>query len=178
MNREKQGFGVPERYFSKEVTRQEELLEKIWHMKVPDHAILYKKDDSTLIIEREHEYAEKHLAIARLYDRWVEVNQQGKSVEEYLIKNNIYTVALYGMSFVGERLYEELKKSKVRVLYGIDRNAKKIFAEIDVYTPDEKLERVDAIIVTSNFYFETIEEELKEKTDIPIINFEDILYEM
>ena len=43
---------------------------------------------------------------------------------------------------------------------------------------EEKLEKVDAIIVTAVSFFDQIEEELSEKISCPIISLEDILYEV
>ena len=42
----------------------------------------------------------------------------------------------------------------------------------------EKLEKVDAIVVTAIAYFDDINDNLSSKTDCPIISLEDIIYEM
>ena len=62
--------------------------------------------------------------------------------------------------------------------YGIDKKADTIYAEFDVISPDEELEEVDAIVVTSITFFDEIEELLSKKVDCPIISLEDILYEV
>ena len=96
----------------------------------------------------------------------------------YFEKNNYKTVAIYGMKELGERLYDELKDSDVAVKYFIDKNAGELYADVDILTPDDELEPVDAIVVTATYYFDDIEETLGEKVEYPIVSLEDIIYEV
>lgn len=72
----------------------------------------------------------------------------------------------------------ELENSNVKVMYAVDKNADRIFADVDVLTPDERLPEVDAVIVTPITFFDEIEDCLSEKLDCPILSMEDILYEV
>ena len=83
-----------------------------------------------------------------------------------------------GKSVLLNQIVEELKNSNIEIAYGIDKNASGIYTDINMVTPEENLEKVDAIIVTPVFFFDEIEEELSKKIDCPIISLEDILYEM
>lgn len=122
--------------------------------------------------------ADKHLALYLMMNQWVKVKQEGKSVVSYFEKNGYKKVAIYGMSYAGETLLEELKGSGIEPVYGIDRKANGIYSDIDVYTMDDDLEEVDAIVVTAISFFDEIEEKLGEKVSCPIISLEDILYEV
>ncbi|MCD7724855.1 MAG: hypothetical protein LUI12_04795 [Clostridiales bacterium] len=122
--------------------------------------------------------SDKHLALFLLMNQWVAVKQEGKNLKDYFEKNGYKTIAIYGMSYVGERLVEELKDSDITIKYGIDKNADAIYSEIDMVTMDAELEEVDAVIVTPVFFFNEIEEELAQKLNCPIISIEDILYEV
>ena len=82
------------------------------------------------------------------------------------------------MKELGERLYDELKDSDIKVLYAIDKNADAIYAEVDVLTPDDDLPEVDLIVVTPVHYFDEIEEMLADKVDCPVISIEDVVYEV
>ena len=82
------------------------------------------------------------------------------------------------MSFVGQRLYEELKDSDIKVSYSIDKNAASIYADIDILDPNDVLPQTDAIVVTAVYFYNEIEEMLEKKTDAKILSFEDILYEI
>ena len=63
-------------------------------------------------------------------------------------------------------------------MYGIDKKADSIYADVDVVSIDDDLAPVDVIVVTAITFFDEIEENLSEKLDCPIISLEDILYEV
>ncbi len=109
---------------------------------------------------------------------WLEVKQQGKSLEQYFKRNNYKTVAIYGMKELGERLYAELKDSEIEVKYAIDKDKEKLLADIDIYSPDEQMEPVDVIVVTAIHYFGEIEREMSQYADCPVISLEDVIYEI
>lgn len=113
-----------------------------------------------------------------ILNRWLILKQEGKILTKYFNRNEYKTVAIYGMKELGERLYEELRNTEIQVKYIIDKNADGICAEIDVVTPDTKLEPVDVIVVTAVHYYEEIEKMLEDKIDFPVVSLEDIIYEM
>jgi hypothetical protein len=123
-------------------------------------------------------YSNKHLALYKMMNQWVRVKQEGKNLASYFEKNGYKNIAVYGMSFAGETLLEELKDTDVKVAYGIDKNADSIYADVDVVSMDDDFKEVDAIVVTAITFFDEIEEELSEKVDCPIISLEDVLYEV
>lgn len=122
------------------------------------------------------ESSDKHLALYLMMNQWVKVKQEGKSISGFLSEKGYHKIAIYGMNYVGETLYDELRNSGIEVAYAIDRNADSIFSEVDVVTPDAELDQVDAIIVTPIFFYDEIEEMLSGKTDADILCMEDILY--
>jgi len=122
--------------------------------------------------------SEKHLALFKMMNQWVKVKQEGKNLSFYLETRGYKKIAIYGLSYAGETLIDELKDSDVQIIYGIDKNADTIYVEIDTITPDEFLEDVDAIVVTAITFFDEIEEMLSEKIKCPIISLEDMLYEI
>lgn len=122
------------------------------------------------------EVFKKVLSYYFLYNQWLSVHQQGKSLVDYFKKNGYKTVAIYGLKELGERLYDELKDSDITVKYIIDKNADTLYADVDVVTPDEKLEPVDVIVVTAAYYYSDIEEMLYEKVDYPVVSLEDVVY--
>lgn len=129
-------------------------------------------------LKKVHKMAEDHAKLHMLYvafDQWMRIRQEGKTLVEYFEKNEYKTVAIYGMKELGERLYAELEGSDIKVKYIIDKNADRICADVDVITPDEKLESVDVIVVTAIYYFDEIEEMLSEEVDYPIISLKNIL---
>lgn len=122
--------------------------------------------------------SDKHLALFLMMNQWVRVKQEGKNLSTYFTDNGYKKIAIYGMSYAGETLLEELWNTEIEVSYGIDKNVKGIYSEIDVVSPDEELKEVDAIVVTPIFFMDEIQDMLSKKIDCPIISLEDILYEV
>lgn len=123
-------------------------------------------------------YADKHLALYLMMNQWVKVKQENKSIAEYLEKNGYRQIAIYGMNYVGQTLYEELKDTEITISYAIDKNADGILVPVDVLFPDDDLPEVDAVVVTAITFFDEIEEQLAGKMDCPIMSLEDLLYEV
>lgn len=122
--------------------------------------------------------ADKHLALLVLMNDWMKTKQEGKSIDLYFEKNNYKSVAIYGLSYVGERLLDELKDSNIEVKYAIDRNAESMYSEVDVYLPGDTLPEVDVIVVTAISFFDSIYDILVDKVKCPIVSMEDVLYEI
>lgn len=129
-------------------------------------------------IEKMRTMSDKHLALFLVMNEWMKTKQEGKHIREYFEKNEYKSVAIYGLSYIGERLLEELKDCGVEVKYAIDKNADSIYADIDVHLPDEDLPEVDVIVVTAVYFFDEIHDNLIDKVSCPIVSFEDVLYEI
>ncbi len=106
---------------------------------------------------------------------WIKSYLQGKTVGKYLESCSINTVAIYGMKELGEILYEELKNSPVTVAYIIDKDADTIFSDIAIVKPGEKLDTVDAVIVTAIHYYDEIKDELSRKMTCPVLSLKDVI---
>lgn len=122
--------------------------------------------------------SDKHLALFLMMNQWVKVKQEGKNLSSYFEANGYKKIAIYGMSYVGETLVDELKGTGVEVAYGIDKNAEGIYADIEVFSVDDNLEEADVIVVTAITFFDEIEKMLASKVKCPIISLEDVLYEI
>ncbi len=122
--------------------------------------------------------SDKHLALFLMMNQWVKVKQEGKNLASYLETNGYKKIAIYGMSYAGETLVEELKGTEIEIAYGIDAKADSIYTDIDIVSVEERLDNVDAVVVTAITFFDEIEEKLGQKLDCPILSLEDILYEV
>lgn len=129
-------------------------------------------------IQKWEQLSNKHLALFRMMNQWVKVKQEGKNLSSYLEKNGYKEIAVYGMSYAGETLLDELRGTSVHVAYAIDQKADTIYANTAVVSMDNNLEPVDAIVVTAITFFDEIEEKLAQKVSCPILSLEDILYEV
>lgn len=122
--------------------------------------------------------ADKHLALFLMMNQWVKIKQEGKNLASYFDKRDYKRIAIYGMSYVGETLIDELQGTDITIAYGIDKNAASICADVDIVSMEDVLDEVDAVVVTAITFFDEIEEKLSEKVDCPILSLEDILYEI
>jgi len=120
----------------------------------------------------------KHLKLFLMMNEWVKIKQEGKSLIDYMRQNGYKEIAVYGMSYVGERLLNEFKNSEIDIKYVIDKNIDKGIFNRNIKTLNDKLENVDAIIVTAVSFMDEINNELKGKVLCPIISLEDIIYEV
>lgn len=111
-----------------------------------------------------------------IFNKWMKLKNEGKSLQKFFDDNEMKTVAIYGFGALGQRLYEDLKKLDVEVVYGIDKNASNIHMDsLRVVTLNEELEAVDAVIVTPVQFFYEIEAELEKKIKTDIISLEDVV---
>lgn len=117
----------------------------------------------------------KHLDLFLMMNQWVRLKQEGKKLSEFFEQNNYKNIAIYGMSYAGETLVNELKDSEICIKYAIDKNADEIYSDMTVITMDNDLQYVDAIVVTAITFFDEIEAELRQKINCPILSLEEIL---
>lgn len=127
-------------------------------------------------IEKKTEKVNKFKSYYNLLNQWLLLRQEGKSLVEYFKDNNYNSIAIYGMGEMGNRLYDELIASDIKIKYAVDKEPETAYSELEVVGKDEVLESVDVMIVTAVFAFDEIKEELEGKADFPIISLEDVVY--
>lgn len=128
-------------------------------------------------IDRWKEQAEKNRAMFILMNQWANIRQDGRSLEEYFLKNGYYRIAVYGMGVLGQRLIKELNNSRIQIAYGIDKNRDMVYTDLKVVTMEDELKKVDAVVVTVVKEFDAIQEKLLKKMQCQVIAIEDILGE-
>lgn len=127
-------------------------------------------------ISQKSEKVEKFKRYYNMLNQWLMLKQEKKNLEDFFIARGYETIAIYGIGEIGNRLYDELKASKIKVLYAIDKNVENTYSELEVYALDADLPEVDAIIVSPVFAYKEIKKQLENKADCPIINLEDVIY--
>lgn len=119
----------------------------------------------------------KYLALFRQMNQYLVTKQMGKKIESFFEEKNIKTIAIYGMSHIGQRIIDDLRDSDVQVMYGIDQRADRLTYELDIYHPEDELPDVDAIVVTA-YDFDEIAELLAGKTNCNILAFHEIIFSL
>lgn len=127
--------------------------------------------------------SDKHLLLFELSVKWIEEQQHNRHISEYLRNQGCERIGIYGMSYLGERLFEELSDSGLEVVCGFDRRANDMNIQgLSVISPDDidKNMDVDTIIVTSFIQYEKIYCSLLERIEkeVRIMSLESILYHL
>lgn len=125
-------------------------------------------------IEIKTDKINKFKSYYNMLNLWLILKQQGKTLEQYFADNGYKTIAIYGMGEMGNRLYDELKGSSIRIAYVIDQEAGR-YTEIASRSPKDQLDDVDVIVVTAVFAFEEIKNNIRTKASCPIVSLEDIV---
>lgn len=120
----------------------------------------------------------KYQKFYKCLNKWMKNWENQKFIFDYLLNKGIGTVAIYGYGVLGKHILKELTGSKVTVKYLIDRHYNIGRSSLNVVSPEEELEEVDAIIVTPIMEFEKIENELRNKTKADILSLEAIIYDI
>ncbi len=127
-------------------------------------------------LDRVSKKVNKFRSYYNVLNQWMMLKNNGVPLKQYFEDNGYQSLAIYGMGEIGNRLYEELKDTDIKVEYAIDQSAGSAFAALTVYGLEDELQPVDVIVVTAVFAFDEIEDELCGKTDIPVISLEEIVF--
>lgn len=122
--------------------------------------------------------ANKHLQMLGLYDMWMSLPHD--AIINYLNEKKIHNIVIYGFATLGQRLYFELKDSKINIVDVIDRNPRIKIPDVNVnntITHDKNLV-VSAVIVTAIFSFDSIKKNLEENGYTNVISLYEILYDI
>lgn len=103
-----------------------------------------------------------------LMDRWIENLQNNKHVTNYFHRKSFQSIAIYGTSYLAQRLQTELESTDISIRLIFDKNS------IDNLVGKEK--DLDVIVVTSLYYYYEIKQKLSKITTCPIICIDDIIY--
>lgn len=122
--------------------------------------------------------SDKHLQIIEVYDLWMSLPHN--AIEKFLKKNNVGEIAIYGFSYLGKRLYEELKDSDIKIAYALDNNPKVKIEGMSVIKPDEMQGDIknETVIVTAIFDFDIIKKKLENNGYVNIVSLREILYDI
>ena len=129
------------------------------------------------IINKEYENGKKLSYYYFFSSQWLRLRQNGYSLAGYLLEQGISKVAIYGIAELGQRLYDELVESGIKVEYIIDNNPNVIFYDYKIVSMKDDFLPVDAIIVTPILFYDEIKNEIKKKKiSYPIISLELLLF--
>lgn len=117
----------------------------------------------------------KYKMFTKILSNWVAANADHSYIADALLKLNYNKIAIYGYGNLGRLLYNEIKNSKCKVEYIIDKNEKVKEYGISVYHTVENLKPVDVVIVTAVLGYEEIEQMLNEKCALKCVPLDKII---
>lgn len=125
----------------------------------------------------------RSVEIITVYDYWLYLEHRNLHVSDYLCAHKYYKIGIYGMSLLGNRLYDLLTDSNVETIFAIDRRAKRIACKIPTFCLEDTqvenyVKQVDIIIVTVAIGFESIHEKLENKYGVTVLSLKNILVDM
>lgn len=122
----------------------------------------------------------KYYSYYSMMCEWMAINKRGKSIAEYLSKNNYTKIAVYGCGRIGMLAIDELLNNDIDVKFIIDRNMTDKYREINIVNSVNEISQgtIDAIVITTTFEYLGIARELCEYTSSKLISLEDMIHSM
>lgn len=95
---------------------------------------------------------QKHRYLFNIAMQFLNCVQEECSFKEYFNKNDVKSVAVYGIGIVGKSLIYQLEKEGVNISYVVDRIAGNIGEKHITYRPEDELPEADMLIITAYDY--------------------------
>lgn len=107
---------------------------------------------------------------------WLTNLENGRYISDFLEAKGYVNIAVYGGGYISEHLVTQLYRTNISVKYIIDKSIMKFTSyKVPIYSVNDNLPEVDAIIVTPIWDCENIRNELSHKVKYPIISMKDII---
>ncbi len=111
----------------------------------------------------------------QLLEIWMVLRDRKVSFSYFFEHQNIKKIAIFGAGMFGRHLYYELQKSSISVVCFIDSKNISDINEIKTIKPGQKIEDIDAIIITPVLEYKEIAESLEKFYDCYMISLESVL---
>lgn len=108
-------------------------------------------------------------------DLWLRFCERGGRLSDWLRRQGVADLAVYGMGMLGGHLLYQLGREQFPVCYAIDRQRKSLMEGLQVYLPEGDLPPADAVLVTVLYDFQKIRAMLLEKGFPRVWSLEDVL---
>ena len=117
----------------------------------------------------------KYRSYWKLFDNWLTLKEQNKELKYYLLSKGFRKIAIYGIGMVGQHLLTELENTEIEIAFGIDGKGDSLKQKFPVYTLNDELPRIDGVIVTVGYEFQSIKQKLQNKGIQNIISLEQMI---
>ena len=158
-------------------------IREVEQLLITDHVL--SDEEKEIMLSRKTPGSDRHkfADMVAVFDYWLYLEKRKQSIAEFLREHGYSKIGIYGMGYIGNRLYDFLSDSDVETIFVIDRQAGKFTCSVPAFCLEDTqiegyMNQADAIIVTAEAAFESIKEEIEKRYVIPVLSFKDILVEM
>lgn len=113
-----------------------------------------------------------------LCNKWLYIKNHNLSIFSHEKLRDAKRIAVYGLGNIGKRLVEDFECEKREIAFLVDRNARNIFAEVEVFPAGIRLPDADILIVSMISEFEEIRKTEEGCFRGEIISLETIINEL
>lgn len=130
-------------------------------------------DTEKMILKKE---LNKYQSYYKIFDRWLSLKEEGRTVDKYFKDYNYKKVLIYGYASTGIHFCKELRKTSVQIVGAMDRRQGLLSRDLPIFGLSDPMPDCDVIVVTLAADFEIIMNDLRKKTDKPIVSMEEVLF--
>ena len=128
------------------------------------------------ILENRERMADKYFSYFNLLDKWLIYKERNYEFADYFYKNDIKSVAIYGMGKIGKHLRYELERAGMEIAYVIDEGESALYGKDAHYNLRDNLPIADAVIVTPVEEFEEIKDKILDNNRmLKVISLKEVL---
>lgn len=161
----------------KSVLEMASMARKLGYLSIEEeqHIKLIRRQIRKKEVISEEKY-EKEKIYKQILETWMTLKDRKVTVDYFLKKKGIRTIAIYGAGILGRHLYCELSDTEITVLCFLDKSRKADISEARTIVPGDPLEDIDAIVITPIMEYEKIKDDLEQWYDFDIISLETVIY--
>lgn len=147
---------------------------------------LLNHTEKDMIEKREAAYVSsiRRIGVFTTYDYWLYLESRNYKISDFLREQGYIKIGIYGIGFIGRRVYDLLIDSDIEIMFVLDQKAKKYMCSVPVLCLEDTrtenyLKQINAIIVTAQADYESIKKKIKERNQkVLVLSFQSILLEM
>ncbi|MCM1216993.1 MAG: glycosyltransferase [Lachnospiraceae bacterium] len=114
-------------------------------------------------------------AYYKLLEKWMVLRERGKNIRKFFKDRKYHNIIIYGLGKMANHLIYDLNVSDINIVCAIDKAAINKYGNFPIVTNDAEIPSADCIIITPVYEFEEIRNELRIKTDVPIISLNEVI---
>lgn len=137
-----------------------EMIDMLVKMKIWNPADVERRKRNMIALEGINKDYKRSVNYSMI-NEWIYIKQRGISIEKFFLKRGITTIAIYGCGILGRFLEGELKKTRVKVAYYIDKRGCGA-TNLPVFDLDNCIYATEMIVISLPYGYNQIRNDLLE----------------